>query len=1010
LEELKKRFRQALAAGDLQCAQACCDSLGRFAPELAIVHAYRAMLAGRMGQHRQAALAFMRAAALEPSIPDYPVLAARSWLAMPADPQARETLHVLLLADCLNGLAVRLWRHLEADDSAGPLGCVWTDGRSIRGWAWAPERDLAGQPVEIDIAGWQRVAPARPWPEGAVRLGLPGMPVCFRLDLAPFVLPAGAPLAVRLGGRALVPTPPPPDPDDGPTGRFWLQGRTLLGWVWWPRHPDRRMQVTVGFADGTSLSLPAVGRRADLLDWGMGDGCYGVAVDLSPRAGPADQDLALLVDGRPLAGLPRLVLPGTAPGQPDALSRRRQAAAAFLARCFDTPEEMAPALLALAPLAGAPAPDRPGRGVTVIMPVHGGGDVVRRALAALIDSRSANGTPFGILVVDDAGPEADLADDLHRLAAEGAIRLLPLNRNHGFAGAVNLGMAAAGDDDVVLLNSDTLVSGDWLDRLRAAVDADAAIGTATPLTNAGTLCSYPTPGTDAPIPDRGMLAGLDRLCAGANAGQLVDLPTAVGFCTYIRRACLADAGALDAAAFPRGYGEENDFCLRASALGWRHVAVPSVMVGHQGGATFGVDRRRLILRGLGILATRYPRYEALVAAVAAADPLLPARRNLDLARLADRLRGPVVLIQTMHAAGGTERFVQEHGRRLVGQGCFPLLLRPAAEPLAGVRLEPLDAGDPLPNLYFRLPAEMEALRTLLAGLPVDRVEIQHTLNHHPGLAPLLAGLGHPCRVMVHDYALICPRITLIDGSGGHCGQPDLDRCEPCLDRLGSLVPGVTSVRALRERGIALLTGADQVLVPTADAGRRIARYAPAAPVTVVPHPDHPPPDRLSVPAWPAGSRLHIVLPGALNDHKGSKVLLACARDAAARDLPLHFAVVGYTADDVDLLATSRVDITGPYAQEDAVTMISRQRGHFALFLSVWPETWCFALTEAWKAGLFPLGFDIGAVGERISAVGLGETFPVNSSPGQINDYVLDAARRLAGRSVTARPVRRSGAG
>ena len=40
---------------------------------------------------------------------------------------------------------------------------------------------------------------------------------------------------------------------------------------------------------------------------------------------------------------------------------------------------------------------------------------------------------------------------------------------------------------------------------------------------------------------------------------------------YIRRDCLDAVGPFDEAAFGRGYGEENDFCLRASHLGWRHV-------------------------------------------------------------------------------------------------------------------------------------------------------------------------------------------------------------------------------------------------------------------------------------------------------------------------------------------------------------------------------------------------------------------------------------------------------
>ena len=50
-----------------------------------------------------------------------------------------------------------------------------------------------------------------------------------------------------------------------------------------------------------------------------------------------------------------------------------------------------------------------------------------------------------------------------------------------------------------------------------------------------------------------------------------EAPTAVGHCMYIRRACLDEVGELDVENFGLGYGEENDFSLRAAANGWRNV-------------------------------------------------------------------------------------------------------------------------------------------------------------------------------------------------------------------------------------------------------------------------------------------------------------------------------------------------------------------------------------------------------------------------------------------------------
>ena len=48
----------------------------------------------------------------------------------------------------------------------------------------------------------------------------------------------------------------------------------------------------------------------------------------------------------------------------------------------------------------------------------------------------------------------------------------------------------------------------------------------------------------------------------ANGGLSIDVPSANGFCVYIRHDCLASVGLLREDLFAQGYCEENDFCLR----------------------------------------------------------------------------------------------------------------------------------------------------------------------------------------------------------------------------------------------------------------------------------------------------------------------------------------------------------------------------------------------------------------------------------------------------------------
>src|SRR5262249_43323929 len=99
-----------------------------------------------------------------------------------------------------------------------------------------------------------------------------------------------------------------------------------------------------------------------------------------------------------------------------------------------------------------------------------------------------------------------------------------------------------------------------------------------------------------------------------------------------------------------------------------------------------------------------------------------------------------------------------------------------------------------------------------------------------------------------------------------------------------------------------------------------------------------------------------------------------------------------TIDDQRLMDTGRVFVTGPYQPDEAVSLIRAQHAALALLPSIWPETWCLALSELWRAGLRVAAFDIGAPAERIRRTGRGFLFPLQTTPSEINDTLLKATR------------------
>ncbi|MGY6156156.1 hypothetical protein [Paraburkholderia graminis] len=243
-------------------------------------------------------------------------------------------------------------------------------------------------------------------------------------------------------------------------------------------------------------------------------------------------------------------------------------------------------------------------------------------------------------------------------------------------------------------------------------------------------------------------------------------------------------------------------------------------------------------------------------------------------------------------------------------------------------------------------------------------------------ASAAAGLFYD--VTVHDYMSACPRINLIDRSGVYCGEPTINVCESCIAKSGSSF-GHPNVREWRERYKRLFAGARVLFVPDVDVKNRMERFFPTVRFEARAHPEprvilSPITERAVT--MPAAVK-RIALLGAFGPHKGSALLEAVVRSAKYRQLPLEFVVVGYTDRD-ETLRNLGVEVTGQYPREQATELLGATRADFVWFSSVCPETYCFTLTSAFDAGMYPVAFDFGAIATRIKAAGWGRVLPIDT--------------------------------
>ncbi len=376
-----------------------------------------------------------------------------------------------------------------------------------------------------------------------------------------------------------------------PFGYCELHGDVLAGWAIGGFSKKLVLEI-----DGAYAEAGAARPTPELAAMGIGDGYNGFSVKL-----PSWQRIVRVgVEGQSLWGGP-----------------------------FANPE-----MPAGSPPVKRPLP--PGE-VDVIVPVYKGKDETLACIHSVLSASCKIASR--LIVVDDCSPDRELIDALVALEQRGKLTLLRRKINAGFIGAVHTALNAESGSarDIVLLNADTLVHGDWLDRLQQAAYSHRAVATATPLSNNAELLSHPEPHRQGKMPDAATLVVLDSLARVGRARPCI-IPTGIGFCMYMRRDALEAFGGFDESFLQRGYAEENDFCLRASANGWRNVAATNVYVAHRGEVSFGVEKRWLAAHNVRRLKSRHPEHETDYDTFLAHDPLAPIRRALQRRVLRPLLR------------------------------------------------------------------------------------------------------------------------------------------------------------------------------------------------------------------------------------------------------------------------------------------------------------------------------------------------------------------------------------
>ena len=617
--------------------------------------------------------------------------------------------------------------------------------------------------------------------------------------------------------------------------------------------------------------------------------------------------------------------------------------------------------------------------IDVVIPVYNAPDDVR----ACVESVLAHLRPdVRVVLIDDASPDPRIAPLFSELAQRRhpQVLLLRNDENLGFTGTANRGMQLS-RADVLLLNSDTIVSAGWLDAIMHCAATDPRIGTITPFSNNAEILSFPRFCENNPWPPGADPAPVNASIAAAAVPAYPDLPTGVGFCMYVRRALLDDVGCFDAEAFGAGYGEENDLCLRAARAGWRNVLADNAFVVHTGEKSFAGRKAEVAQRNMAVLLERHPHYMDMVREFIAADPLRAVRELASMRMDIDASPRRGVLHIVHHHGGGTE----SHVRALV-RGSRDGLGSPPWRHCIAIAVEDkwqieVHGRDGTIRAFELVRDASESWASFVGGiaasLGITLIHVHNISGCRQGILEALAELPIPVGYTIHDLNSACPTITMLHEGSIFCGGvTDVAACARCLERQAEFEH--IDIVQWRERHRGLVNGASFRIAPSRWAASMAERYFPGASVEVVPHgviEDDAGPSRgaRSVLLLPDDGVPTVAVLGAIGPDKGARRLERLVELARARNARVRFVLIGYLdfqhgpyqSDD------AMFSVHGHYATRDLPDLLDHYRVAMVLYPSAGPETFSFTLTEAWKEGRPALVPPIGALAERVQGSGAG---------------------------------------
>lgn len=627
---------------------------------------------------------------------------------------------------------------------------------------------------------------------------------------------------------------------------------------------------------------------------------------------------------------------------------------------------------------------------SIIIPVYNAYECLVPCIDSVIKHTDLENN--NLIIIDDCSPDDRVLPLLKEYADCKGVTLLLNEENLGFVKTVNKGMTSAGRNDVLLLNSDTEVTKDWLKKIQKCAYSKERIATVTPLSNNATLASVPEAFKPNTIPDGYDLESFAKLVEECSMHIYPEVPTGHGFCLYIRRDALDSVGLFDQDSFGKGYGEENDFCCRCLDAGYRHILCDDTYILHKESQSFLESKEAAIAYGLRILNERYSYNERLHDWLAT-DSIRYLGENIKLSmNLVDNTSPNIMVIihdweSAMAKIGGTSLHVKDIIGGLKDKFNFHVLY-------------PKSGGFELISHWVNTDYESKSfysckgkfslenffnddykriVENIIEMFGISIVHIHHIKNHYFDIFDVCKEKKVKLIATLHDYYYICPSINKLYLNKEYCGEGESNQCKECMAlKYSTQDRAKVFVDAWREVCHNKLKLCDMLIAPSVAAKDEIISLYNDLDITVIEH-------GIDLQKKPITnhdfSKFNIAFIGGIAIHKGRKILESLIRNH--KGIRVHL----FGIADKKIFPRIKFYNHGKYKRNDLPELLSKNGIDLVCLFSIWPETYSYTLTEAVACGIPVISFDFGAIAERIKKYNLGYLVKVGATSAEIIETI-----------------------